>query len=56
MAGDLGASDVDEETGLSELANHGEIGESGDASESVLDLDGLVLKDVQVVAVNLDRE
>src|SRR5579872_4418706 len=56
VAGDLSAIDVDKETRLSELANHGEIGESGDASESVLDLDGLVLKDVQVVAVDFDGE
>ena len=56
VARDLGAVNVNEETGLSELAHHGEIGESGDASQSVLDLDRLVLDDIQIIPINLDGE
>ncbi len=56
VARNLVAIDVDQKAGLAKFAHYGEFGEAGYLAESVLDLDGFVLKYVQVVTIDFDRQ
>src|SRR5277367_4605474 len=56
VASDFVTIDVDQQAWLPQFADDGEIGETSNMGERVLDLDRFVLQDVQIVAVDFDGE
>ena len=56
VAGNLAAIDINQETGLAQFAYYRKIGKAGHVVESVFYLHRLVLKDIQVVAIDFDRQ
>ena len=52
----LVAIDINQQAGLAEFAHYRQIGKAGHVGQDILDLHGLVLKDVQIVAIDLDRQ
>ena len=56
IARNLVAVDIHQQAGLAQFAHDGEFGESGHLRQNVLDLDRLVLKNIQIVAVDFDRK
>src|ERR1019366_10518277 len=46
--------DIDQEAGLSKFAHHGDFSEAGHLSQRILDLDRLVLKNVEILTIDLD--
>jgi hypothetical protein len=53
VASDFVPIDINQQAGLAQLAHHCEIGKAGHLGQNILDLNRLVLKDIQIVAVNL---
>ena len=56
VAGNLVAIDIDQQAGLAQLAHYRQIGKAGHAGEDIFDLHRFVLKDVQIVAIDFDRQ
>src|SRR5579859_242970 len=56
VAGNFGAVGVDDEAGLAELANNGELLEAGSLIENVANFDGLFLEDIEIRTENFDGE
>ena len=56
IARNLVAVDIDQQARLSKFTDHGQVGKPGSVGQRVLDLDGFVLENGQILSVDLDRQ